>query len=207
MQWYEADVRGVEKEIASRALTSPVVFYGSSSIRLWSTLSHDLGSDCVLNLGFGGSTLEACVYFFERILLTAKPSSLVLYSGDNDLGDGKSSSDVVAFYRKFAVKMQDCLPDVHYGFISIKPSPARQSIIDRISAVNSAIAQEITSCPMSYYIDVYSFMLDSNGKPKQNLFQDDGLHLNADGYRLWTEIMSKHRDQIFNQDFRKTHKE
>jgi len=207
MQWYEADVRGVEKEIASRALTSPVVFYGSSSIRLWSTLSEDLKSENILNLGFGGSTLEACVYFFERILLPAKPSSLVLYAGDNDLGDGKSSSDVVAFYRRFALKMQTCLPGVHYGFISIKPSPSKISIMDRILTVNSAVAQEISNNPMSYYIDVFSSMLDDGGKPKQSLFQDDGLHLNADGYRLWTEIMFKHRDQIFNQDFRKTHKE
>jgi len=205
MQWYEADVRGVEKEIASRSLTSPVVFYGSSSIRLWTSLSADLGSDFVLNLGFGGSTLEACVYFFERILMSARPCSLVVYAGDNDLGDGRSSADVVESYRKFAGKMRTCLPDIEYGFVSIKPSPARIGILDRILETNSAIGREILDQPKAYFIDVASSMVDQDAKPRQNLYQEDGLHLNADGYKLWTEIMLKHRDQIFNQDFRRAH--
>jgi lysophospholipase L1-like esterase len=207
MQWYEADVRGVEKEIAARSLTAPLVFYGSSSIRLWTTMSGDLGSNDVINLGFGGSTLEACVYFFDRILLAAKPSSLVLYAGDNDLGDGKSSLDVLRFYKAFASKMKEKLPDISYGFISIKPSVARQAIIDKISAANESIQQEISMNPMSYYVDVYSLMLDSDGKPRKDLYQPDGLHLNADGYRLWTNILLQHRDQIFNENFRRFHKE
>jgi lysophospholipase L1-like esterase len=170
-------------------------------------MNQDLGSDLVINLGFGGSTLEACVYFFDRILLAADPSSLVLYAGDNDLGDGKSSLDVLSYYRAFASKMKDKFPEIRYGFISIKPSVARQAIIDKISAANEAIKQEIATNPMAYYVDVYSQMLDNDGKPRKDLYQPDGLHLNADGYRLWTTILLKHRDQIFNENFRRFHEE
>jgi hypothetical protein len=65
MQWYEAEVQALERAIALRAQESrPPVFYGSSSIRLWDTLAEDVDPR-VLNLGFGGSTLEACDYFFR----------------------------------------------------------------------------------------------------------------------------------------------
>ena len=77
-------VSGVSRE------TRPPVFYGSSSIRLWITLAEDFDPR-VLNLGFGGSTLEACDYFFSRLVMPVSPRSLLLYAGDNDLGDGRES--------------------------------------------------------------------------------------------------------------------
>lgn len=71
-----------------------IAFYGSSSIRLWATLASDFPGLSVVNLGFGGATLAACVYFFERLVLPCSPASLVLYAGDNDLGDGRRPEDV-----------------------------------------------------------------------------------------------------------------
>ena len=47
------------------------MFYGSSSIRLWDTLAEDIDPG-VVNLGFGGSTLQACDYFFERLVRPCK---------------------------------------------------------------------------------------------------------------------------------------
>jgi hypothetical protein len=55
VQWYESEVRALER--ASEAVNGnrPPVFYGSSSIRLWDTLADDFDPR-VLNLGFGGAT-------------------------------------------------------------------------------------------------------------------------------------------------------
>jgi hypothetical protein len=187
VDWYEEEVAQLEKTIAERHLASPVVFYGSSSIRLWTTLSVDMKRDDVLNLGFGGSTLEACVYFYDRLACAARPRSLVLYAGDNDLGDGKCPEQVLAY----------CLPGVPYTFISIKPSPARAAITDCIYAANSEILAEIAKRPEADFIDVFTSMLDRNAKPRPELYQEDGLHLNRAGYDLWTKIVLEHRGRIF----------
>jgi lysophospholipase L1-like esterase len=32
-------------------------------------------------------------------------------------------------------------------------------------------------------------MLDAQGKPRPELFRKDGLHMNAQGYAVWTEII------------------
>ena len=80
MEWYEAEVRALEETRATQSPPpDPAVFYGSSSITLWSTLARDLGTARAVNLGFGGSTLEACVWFFERLVPPAGPASLVVY--------------------------------------------------------------------------------------------------------------------------------
>lgn len=205
MEWYQAEVRDLEGRIAQRGLNRPIVFYGSSSIRLWTTLAEDIGSDQVLNLGFGGSTLEACVYFFDRLVTAARPSSLVVYAGDNDLGDGRTPAMVLGYFQALAGKVAAALPDIPFSFISIKPSPARAGILDRIVQTNGSIAAEIAKQPNAHYIDVFPAMLGADGKPRTELFQADGLHLSAEGYRLWTKIVLERRNLIYTQEFSRQH--
>ena len=179
---------------------NPVAFYGSSTIRLWETLVPDLGNARALNLGFGGSTLEACAHFFERIVLPVEPCSLVVYAGDNDLGDGRTPQQVLAFFRALAAKVERHLAGIEFAFISIKPSPARWTIADRIRRTNSLIRHDIETLPRGYFIDLFDAMLDKNGVPQKKLFDADGLHLSPAGYRLWAQELSPYRNRIFTLD-------
>ena len=67
MIWYEHEVQRLEQERASLEYEPKMIFYGSSSIRLWETLYEDFKEYQPANLGFGGSTLAACVWFFDRL--------------------------------------------------------------------------------------------------------------------------------------------
>lgn len=196
MQWYEDEVRALERHLGSVSVNHPPVFYGSSSIRLWDTLAEDVGP-AVLNLGFGGSTLEACNYFFDRLVPPVKPRSILIYAGDNDLGDGRTVAQVVAWFRSLADKVAASLGPVPFGFVSIKPSPARYPIIERIHIANSLIRRDIESRPGGYYVDAFSSMIDTAGKPIATFYLADGLHMNREGYRLWSRLLAPHRNQIF----------
>ena len=199
MQWYEDEVRTLEERIKVGPIPRhPVAFYGSSSIRLWSTLASDLALPNALNLGFGGSTLEACAWFFERLVVPAAPASLVVYAGDNDLGDGQSPERVLTSFRSLADQVHKRLPGIPFGFISIKPTPARWAIIDRIRRTNDLIRREIGQFKTGCFISVFEAMLDGRGPPRASLFLEDGLHLSAAGYRVWTDVLTNYRNQIFN---------
>lgn len=195
MQWYEDEVRLLESRLASVNGHHPPVFYGSSSIRLWETLSEDVGPT-VLNLGFGGSTLQACDHFFERIIPPAKPSSLMLYAGDNDLGDGRTVEQAFGWYQAVANKVA-ALGPIPFGFISVKPSPARYHIVERIRRLNALVRADIEARPEGYYVDAYSAMLDPNGRPEPSFYTVDGLHMNREGYRLWARLLEPYRNRIF----------
>jgi lysophospholipase L1-like esterase len=200
MEWYEAEVLELERSVARQGpFENAVAFYGSSTIRLWDTLAQDLANLRAVNLGFGGSTLEACVYFFERLVPVVKPCSLVVYAGDNDLGDGHSPGDVFGMFRALTAKVNQQLDGIEFGFISIKPSPARFGIIDKIRRANELIRNEIESTQRGYFIDVFEAMLDGDGRPRWELFLEDGLHMSRAGYRLWVELLSPFRNRIFTE--------
>jgi lysophospholipase L1-like esterase len=199
MQWYEPEVRELEDLVAARINGNrPPVFYGSSSIRLWKTLAEDFDPR-VLNLGFGGSTLEACRYFFARLVPPVGPRSLLLYAGDNDLGDGRSPDAVFADFCGLADQVFAMLGAIPFGFVSVKLSPARCTIGDRIRKFNDLVRGEIESRPSGYYVDVYSAMLDESGEPCADLFLADGLHLSRQAYRLWGRLLERYRDRILTE--------
>jgi lysophospholipase L1-like esterase len=192
------EVRGLERLArTSPVLARPIVFYGSSSLRLWSSLAEDLGEPGIINLGFGGSTMAACAHFFERLVVPRQPKSLVLYAGDNDLGDGRPASEVVASFRELRRKVDTILGPIPFTFISIKPSPARWPLTDAIRSVNHSIKTDLESRQHSDYVDVFSVMLGSDGRPRPELYAEDGLHLSREGYRVWAEQILLHRNTIF----------
>ena len=208
MLWYEDDIYKLETKLNARTAilngvtsngTAPhrvapdrVVFYGSSSIRLWKTLANDFPDVNLLNLGFGGSTLAACAWFFERLLVPAAPKSVVLYAGDNDLGDGRHPEEVYLFFCAFAKKMREQLPDVPLSFLSIKISPIRWDIAPKIRYANELITQEIGRFADYQIIDTTTPLLDVAGRPRRELFEDDGLHLSPAGYRVWQRVLQQH---------------
>jgi hypothetical protein len=201
MDWYEAEVRQLERsKIKHHRQTSCVAFYGSSTIRLWPHLKRDMEDSRVVNLGFGGSTLEACVFFFERLICPLEPCSLVVYAGDNDLGDGRKPQAVLASFQELAAKVQRVAAVKEFGYISIKPSPSRCFLLDHIRTANQLIRDEIETTGIGYFIDVFPAMLDEDGLPRPQLFQEDGLHMSADGYSLWRDQLSPFRDRILTRN-------
>src|SRR5262249_28765451 len=102
MEYYEPEVSALAHRVAAQVHEDrPPVFYGSSSVRLWTTLAEDVDPR-IVNLGFGGSTLEACLYFFDRLVTPLRPRSLLLYAGDNDLGDGRTPDAIFSDFQKLA---------------------------------------------------------------------------------------------------------
>src|SRR3954469_1730224 len=136
MEWYEEEVREMERTREPLG-TPPVAFYGSSSVRLWETLDDDFPGVGVVNLGFGGSTLAACAHFFARVVPPRRPRSLLVYAGDNDLGDGRSPEDVLASLRDLLRQADALLGPIPRAFLSIKPSPARRHLDGQIRRANA----------------------------------------------------------------------
>lgn len=195
MVLFEEEVRELERKIS----TYPVggtVFYGSSSIRLWTTLEEDFPETHPVNVGFGGSTLAACAWHFERLVLPAQPHALMIYAGDNDLGEGRQPEEVCLFFCALADKIQRHLPTIPVTFLSIKPSPARWGIINEIRAANRLIEKAIAAYPQFQFIDVTNAMLTGEGQPDQSLYEADGLHLNPVGYARWRQQLNRKSEAL-----------
>lgn len=196
MIWYEEDVKGIENNIHTLGYAPKTIFYGSSSIRLWKTLYEDFKEYQPVNLGFGGSTLAACVWFFDRVMKPYQqyqPEHFIVYAGDNDLGDGRKPEEVFASFKQLLAQVHQYFPGITFTFISIKPSIKRRGLMGEIKYTNKLIKQEIeANSPGHFYIDVYSKMIDDWGNPRPELFDEDGLHLSPKGYDIWREAVLTH---------------
>lgn len=190
MYWYEEEVKRLEKEITFIKCNPLTVFYGSSSIRLWSTLEVDFKAFNPVNLGFGGSTLAACTWFFDRTLANYSPERIIIYAGDNDLGDGRHPEEIFIYFQQLSTKIKQRFGDIPCYFISIKPSIARWHMIDSFLYTNNIIENEIIRQDANWkFIDIYHPMLGVNNYPQNKYFDTDGLHLSTQGYKLWKHII------------------
>lgn len=197
MQWYEEEVRVLEEKIKTGANKKGVnLFYGSSSFRLWESLKDDIDDFEVVNNAFGGSTLEACCHFFDRLVVPMEPKTITFYAGDNDLGDGKRSYEVKSYFDRFYYNLRHYFPDTPFTYISIKPSPSRWELRGAIEEVNGYIKSQIEDKPNCYFLDVYFDML-KDGKPNEEFFIEDKLHMSKEGYELWTEKVNEHGKGFF----------
>ena len=187
MDWYNDEVTQLEKRCANLPYKPLTLFYGSSSIRMWDTLATDFEGLQPVNLGFGGSTLAACVWFFDRLMAPFQPERMVIYAGDNDLGDGRQPQEVFASFQEMVTKVSSRFGDLPCYFISLKPSIARWPIVDKFRLTNSLIENEILKHPNWHYVDIFGAMLDSSGYPEKDYFTGDGLHLSEKGYALWKQ--------------------
>jgi esterase/lipase superfamily enzyme len=164
---------------------NPILFYGSSSIRLWNTLQEDFPGLPIINRAFGGSELRECVEHMDRWVLAYNPRAVVLYAGDNDLAHGRKPSDVLVSFREFVSRFCHALPGRPLTFISIKASPSRMNLVRAIREANAFIRNEISLWPGVRYVNIFDAMLDGAGQPRRGFFCEDWLHLSPEGYKLW----------------------
>jgi lysophospholipase L1-like esterase len=165
------------------------LFVGSSSIRMWQT-AESFPELLVINRGFGGSHTSDVNYFAERIILKYKPGVIVFYAGDNDISADKPPQQVLDDFQELVSQVHERLPQTRIIYLPIKPSPARWPMWPKMQTVNAGVKKRSASDPRLIYADTASPMLDESGRPRPELFLADGLHLNATGYNLWTQILA-----------------
>lgn len=163
------------------------LFTGSSSIRFWFTLEDDFPGLDVVNRGFGGSEMEHVIDYFDFLVTPHQPKEIVLYAGENDIHAGEAPEDVFADVKRFLELKDQRLGQTPVYYIAMKPSKARWDQYARQSEANALIRNLADTRSDLVYVDIVPAML-GDGLPK-DIFVRDDLHMNAEGYRLWTSLL------------------
>ncbi|MEL6415613.1 MAG: GDSL-type esterase/lipase family protein [Pseudomonadota bacterium] len=163
------------------------VFTGSSSIRFWFNLDDDFPDLNALNRGFGGSEITHVIGYFDLLLTQHKPSEIIFYAGENDLNAGASPAEVAERFSVFMDMKTERLGDTPVYFLSIKPSFARISELGAQTEANALIKAAAETRDDLIFVDIAAPMMEAD-TPKQ-IFISDQLHMNLDGYAIWTETL------------------
>ncbi len=168
-----------------------ILFVGSSSFTNWKDVQNYFPNYPIINRGFGGSTLLDIIRYQYQIIYPYYSKQIVIYCGENDIASSEEvSSEMVAIRFKILFNyIREQMPNVPIAFISLKPSPSRWQMKDRMVAANKLIKKILQKESNATFINVWDAMLDSNGSPMPNIFVGDNLHLNEKGYAIWQKII------------------
>lgn len=175
-----------------------VLFTGSSSIRFWNSLEEDMKPLKVLNRGFGGAHIVHVNYHFEDVVSRYNPQAIVFFCGTNDITALKTAEETVEDFQIFKNKVRINLPNVPIFVIGIKPTPAREYIEEEELEYNRLITDLAAEDELLTFIDIWDPMLSEEGERIPELFVEDGLHINAKGYEIWTKLVRDNLKQRFN---------
>jgi len=181
-KFQQEDTKGIDS-------THLVVFIGSSTFTRWQNLQSYFPNSNVLNRGFGGSKLTDVIFYADKLLYPYKPSQIVIYEGDNDMGSGIKAvdlfSDLKVFLRWTAIK----LPNVPIVLVSVKYSPNRHKNRNEITAYNQLMKELAATNTNFKFADIAAITLNENGTYKKDFFVADSLHVKPECYKLYGKVI------------------
>ena len=186
---FDAEIGHLIQKRDSLQLANPILFVGSSTIRMWQGLSEDFSEAPVLNMGFGGSQMSDLLYYAESLVVPVRPRKIFIYEGDNDIAAGKKTCRIMKDTRRLLRLLGRELPGVPIVLISAKPSPSRWAFQKKYEKFNRRLDRLCRRRPELAFANTWNIMLDEAGRPRADIFIEDQLHMNRKGYELWAEAL------------------
>ena len=169
-----------------------ILFVGSSSFTLWKDVQQYFPQYPIINRGFGGSTLLDVTRYEADIIFPYKPKQIVIYCGENDIANDSTVTGAVVFerFKKLYDDIRLNLGKVPIVYVSMKPSPSRWHLREKQSDGNERIRKFLRKKKRhAVFVDVWPGMLGADGKPREELYIADKLHMNAGGYAIWQKLL------------------
>ena len=168
-----------------------ILFVGSSSFRKWEDVSNYFPNYTIINRGFGGSTLPDVIRYEQDIIFPYHPKQIVIYCGENDVASSDTVTAQVVFdrFKKLYKDIRIAMPGVPVLFVSLKPSPSRWQMRDRMMGANKLIKKYLKKKNNAAFVSVWNDMLGADRKPLPDIFEGDNLHMNAKGYAIWQKLI------------------
>lgn len=142
----------------------------------------------VLNHGVGWDVTEGLLARWPQYA-EADADTVLIMIGTNDISYGRTPDQVVPPLREVLTRLKDAHPDARIILQSVLPREVDfRSRVGDLNAAYQALSNEMSM----EWLDLTEAFRSPDGTLDPTL-TDDGLHLNAKGYRVWLS-------QLRNQD-------
>ena len=195
---FEEEVSLLESlDFEEKAGEKDVLFIGSSSIRLWDNIQVDMYPYSSVKRGYGGAHFYDLVHFSERLVKNHSPKAILIFvandiTGSNDFTNlvGDLSPHEVKRLFRYNYKLIRCIhKHIPIFLIETTPTPKRWKVWNKILQANKKLERFCKQVPNLYFISTRDKFIGADGLPIQSLFLNDELHLNVDGYKLWSSVI------------------
>jgi hypothetical protein len=168
-----------------------VLLVGSSNFRKWTNAVTDLAPLPVTNRAFGGSQTSHQLMFFDQVVPPCRPGLVVWYCGSNDIKGKKDATSILERTEEWIsrVKQMDSAAAVLLVSVIRAPQKHRDGQVAVVDAVNRGYEEIARSKEGVFYVDVNAALQSPTGESRAELYVEDGLHLNGEGYHQMTTLL------------------
>ena len=195
---FEQEVSILERlDVVEKAGKKDILFIGSSSIRLWDNINDDMYPYSSVKRGYGGAHFYDLIHFSERLVKNHTPKAIIIFvandiTGSNGLtnlvGD-LSPNEVKRLFKLNYKLIRSIHKFIPIFLIETTPTLKRWKVWSEILKSNKKLESFCKKEPNLYYIGTRDKFIGVDGLPIKSLFLNDELHLNTDGYKLWSDII------------------
>ena len=190
-------------KFASEPIPPPggVLLVGSSIFKRWTNAVSDLAPFPVTNRAFGGSQTSHQLMFFDQVVSPCRPRLIVWYCGSNDIKGKKDAESILGRTEEWISRVKQIDPATEILFVSVirAPQKHRDSQIVVVDAVNHGYEKIARSKEGVFYVDVNPALQSLAGKPRAELYVEDGLHLNREGYYQMNTLLKPAIEKIWEK--------
>ena len=186
--------RGDSEAVPEDAL----LFFGSSSFRLWENMATDMEPYLTANRGYGGAKYVDMVLFADQILRQHSYRALMLFAANDarDQPDDSTPEEITIVVREIIRISQDHQPDAPVFIVEITPTISRWSAWNKNRQLNAALREIALTTPNVRFIPTAEHFLRADGTVDESVFVDDKLHLNKAGYQRWAKLIKTSLDEF-----------
>ncbi|MBW6489741.1 MAG: hypothetical protein K0B15_00975 [Lentimicrobium sp.] len=197
---WENEVMNLEKLPFSDS-ENTILFVGSSSIRLWESIAEDMFPYHAMARGYGGAKLSDFIYYAHRIIGQHRCGAIAIFVANDITGQSgdPTSGQVLKLFRKTVKEIRKSHPEIPVFWIEITPTPSRWKSWEQINQANQLIKKHCNKNKNLHYIPTSQFFMNEQGLPDEKYFISDMLHLNTEGYRLWSSCIKVTFDKTVPQ--------
>ena len=212
---FKTEVAAYEKEPIEEGL---IMFYGDSGFTRWSeaygntNLADDIrckdGSRAAVCHGLGGSNADQLLYWYPRMVKAWKPRALVLKVYNNDRDRNYSPDEIVFLQSRILAWARTDMPGIKLYVCDaqplIKEKERKNTWHYHQLEYNQRISEycarhdDVTMVWQSRNPELYERPEDIGDytKIREDLFIEDRVHFNKEGYEIYKRFWLKQLDDI-----------
>lgn len=189
---FENEVRQISAKYDSLGWApESTLFTGSSTIRMWSKLQETFPQENLINTGFGGSKAADLERYLFPLVIKFEPSRVFIYEGDNDIWAGVEVAAILTSLDNIVTRIHLVNPEIEIFLIGAKPSPSRWEKKASYLIFNQKLSEYCLTKEKVEFVDTWKALTNPDGSPRPELYIQDQLHLNQDGYVIWGDIFKR----------------
>lgn len=197
--WKSSMENAVRRYEEEPVIKDQIVFYGPSNFTRWGpkygmtplreSVVGKSGAPCCINRGFGSSCPEHHLYYYDRLVRPLAPRVLVYSPGfGNGAAFGYTQEESWELAQRVIAYAKTDFPDVRIYLCGAHlKKDTDEAYLERVAKWNTWLEEFAKNTPSVTYVHP----LSCEPLRRKDIFVEDGVHFNAEGYGIYGAFFSE----------------